>query len=84
MNITEILATNLAARDEEILGYQINIDNYRLAIAKIALEHTGDTILDQAMQEFAQQLEESMQQNIIEQRKAIIIRDVIADQLAKS
>jgi hypothetical protein len=84
MTITEILATNLAARDEEVLGYQINIDNYRLAIAKIAIEHTGDSALDQAMQEFAQQLEESLQQNIIEQRKAIIIRDVIADQLAES
>jgi hypothetical protein len=84
MNITEILTTNLAARDEEVLGYQINIDNYRLAIAKIAIEHTGDSNLDLAMQEFAQQLEESLQQNIIEQRKAIIIRDVIADQLAES
>jgi len=84
MTTTEILATNLAARDEEVLGYQINIDNYRLAIAKIAIEHTGDSSLDLAMQEFAQQLEENMQQNIIEQRKAIIIRDVIADQLAES
>jgi len=84
MDTTEILTTNLAARDEEVLGYQINIDNYRLAIAKIAIEHTGDSLLDQAMQEFAKQLEESLQQNIIEQRKAIIIRDVIADQLAES
>jgi hypothetical protein len=84
MTTTEILATNLAARDEEVLGYQINIDNYRLAIAKIAIEHTGESVLDQAMQEFAKQLEESLQQNIIEQRKAIIIRDVIADQLAES
>lgn len=84
MNTAEILTANLDARNDEILGYQINIDNYRLAVAKIALEHTGDTVLDLAMQEFAQQLEESMQQNIIEQRKAIIIRDVIADQLAES
>lgn len=84
MNTAEILTANLDARNDEILGYQINIDNYRLAVAKIALDHTGDTVLDLAMQEFAQQLEESMQQNIIEQRKAIIIRDVIADQLAES
>ena len=84
MNTAEILASNLDARNDEILGYQINIDNYRLAVTKIAVEHTGDTVLDLAMQEFAQQLEESMQQNIIEQRKAIIIRDVIADQLAES
>lgn len=84
MNTSEILTANLAAREDEVVGYQINIDNYRLAIAKIAIEHTGDSLLDQAMQEFAKQLEESMQQNIIEQRKAIIIRDVIADQLAES
>lgn len=84
MNTTEILTANLAARVDEIVGYQINIDNFRLAIAKIAKEHTGDSVLDLAMQEFAKQLEESMQQNIIEQRKAMIIHDVIADQLAES
>jgi hypothetical protein len=84
MNTFEILTANLAAREDEIVGYQINIDNYRLAVAKIALEHTSDSILDVAMQEFATQLEDNLQQNMIEQRKAIIIRDVIADQLAES
>jgi hypothetical protein len=84
MDTTEILTANLAARVDEIISYQINIDNFRLAIAKIAKEHTGDSALDLAMQEFAAQLEENMQQNIIEQRKAMIIHDVIADQLAES
>ena len=84
MNTSEILTANLAAREDEIVGYQININNYRLAVAKITLEHTSDSALDVAMQEFATQLEDNLQQNIIEQRKAMIIRDVIADQLAKS
>ena len=84
MNTTEILTANLAAREDEIVGYQINIDNYRLAVAKIAMEHTSDSALDVAMQEFATQLEDNLQQNMIEQRKAMIIRDVIADQLSES
>lgn len=77
----EILTEALSARKDEILGYQINIDNYRLAIEKIDREHGGTSPLDIAMKEFRQQLDGLLQSSLIEQRKAKIIHDVIEQQL---
>lgn len=77
MNKLETLKSALTARDEEILGYQINIDNYARAIDKINAEH-GDK---PAIVEFRDRLAEMLEQNKTEQLKTQIIRDVIADQL---
>lgn len=73
----EILQSALLARDEEILGYQINIDNYDRAISKINAEHADNS----AIIEFRDHLTELLASSRTEQLKAIIIRDVIADQL---
>lgn len=81
MTRAAILQTALATRDEEVLGYQINIDNFRLALAKIAAEHAGNSDMDVAMRAFALDLQERLRTSLIEQRKAQIIRDVIAQQL---
>lgn len=81
MTKSEILTEALSARKDEILGYQINIDNYRLAMEKIDREHGGTTELDAAMREFRQQLDGLLQSSLIEQRKAQIIHDVIEMQL---
>lgn len=81
MTRDKILQTALAARDEEIENYQINIDNYTLAIGVINAEHTGTSEMDVAMRQFAVQLDELLTSSLIEQRKAQIIRDVIAAQL---
>jgi len=71
----EILAMSLEARDQEVLGYQINIDNYRLAIADI--EASGDTDLS----DFAEQLRGLLKSELLEQKKAKVMRRVIAQQL---
>jgi len=81
MNKQEILTQALNQRHQEILEYQINIDNYTLAIEKINKEHIGESPIDEAMMEFKAQLEGLLQSSLIEQRKAMIIRDVIQDQL---
>jgi SMC interacting uncharacterized protein involved in chromosome segregation len=77
MNKLETLQSNLTARDEEIMGYQINIDNFTRAIAKIDLEHLGNV----PMQQFRDQLQSNLDSSLIEQLKSKIIREVIADQL---
>lgn len=77
MNKLETLQSALAAREDEILGYQINIDNYIRAIAKINAEHADNP----AMVEFRDRLTDMLESHKTEQLKAIIIRDVIADQL---
>jgi hypothetical protein len=79
MNKLQTLQSALDAREDEILGYQINIDNYIRAIAKIEAEHTDKP----AMIEFRDRLLEMLEGHKTEQLKAIIIRDVIADQLAE-
>jgi hypothetical protein len=77
MTRTEILQSALTARDQEIMEYQINIDNYSRAIAKINAEYAGNP----AMQQFRDQLQANLDSSITEQLKAQIIRDVVADQL---
>lgn len=79
MNKLETLRSALAAREDEILGYQINIDNYTRAIAKINSEHVDNP----AMVEFRDRLIDMLDSHQTEQLKAIIIRDVIADQLTE-
>ena len=50
---------------------------YRLALEEIAKNYADDANLD----EFAARLNDLLQSSIIEQRKEIIMRDVIAKQL---
>lgn len=78
MNKLKRLQSALEMREDEILGYQINIDNYKLAIVKINAEYSDNP----AMIEFRDRLSDLLSTNQTEQLKAIIIRDVIADQLA--
>lgn len=79
MNKIETLKSALATRSDEIDGYQINIDNYIRAIAKIEANYADNP----AMVEFGERLKELLEQHKTEQLKAIIIRDVVADQLAE-
>jgi hypothetical protein len=79
MNKLETLRPALNGRNEEIMGYQINIDNYIRAIVKINAEHASNP----AMIEFRDRLADMLESHKTEQLKAIIIRDVIADQIAE-
>ena len=77
MNKLETLKSALIGRNEEISNYQINIDNYTRAISKINVEYADNP----AIVEFGDRLKEMLEQHYTEQLKAIIIRDVIADQV---
>lgn len=77
MNKTEFFKTHIENRDKEILEYQINIDNFTRAIAKIETEYTDSV----EMSAFKTQLEKLLKENQTEQLKSIIIRDVMVDQL---
>lgn len=79
MNKLDTLQSALNARNDEIMGYQINIDNYIRAIDKINAEHADNS----AMIEFRDKLTDMLASHKTEQLKAIIIRDVIADQLTE-
>ena len=79
MNKLKILKSALESRNDEIENYQINIDNYTLAIEKINAEH-GD---NQPIVEFRDNLSNLLESHKIEQLKSIIIRDVIAEQITE-
>jgi hypothetical protein len=69
----EILTLSLEGRKKEVTEYQVNIDNFRLAIAKI-----GD---DLELVEFKKQLEELLRTSLYEQRKAQTMLEVVQSQL---
>ena len=77
MNKLDILAPALEGRDQELLGYQINIDNYILAIAKINADYADNEDLIAFRDELQGRLNEELRQQL----RSKIIRDVIADQL---
>jgi hypothetical protein len=79
MNKQETLSAALTGRNEEIENYQINIDNYERAIAKINAEYANN----EKMIEFRDRLKGLLAEHYTEQLKAIIMRDVVADQLAE-
>jgi len=79
MNKLDILKPALEGRHSEILEYQVNIDNYTRAIAKIDAEYADHA----ALGEFKARLQDLLDSSRTEQLKAIIIRDVIAEQIAE-
>ena len=71
----ELLSAALEARKKEVTEYQVNIDNFTLAIDKIKD--------DSELLEFKKQLEELLRTSIYEQRKAKVMLEVIESQLEK-
>jgi hypothetical protein len=69
----KILNAAMTARVKEVTEYQVNIDNFRLAILRI-----GD---DVEMQDFKTNLQNLLASSLLEQRKAQIMLDVIKSQL---
>lgn len=79
MKKIEILQSALNVREDEVLNYQVNIDNYVRAIAKIDAEYADNP----SMIAFRDRLATLLEEHKTEQLKAIVIRDVIADQLSE-
>lgn len=74
----EILAAALEAREQEVMHYQINIDNYALALEQIsALPPDERTELSG----FADQLRTLLASEKLEQKKAKVMLAVVKQQL---
>lgn len=74
----EILKMALDARVQEVMHYQINIDNYALALAKIHAMSAEDRA---ELAGFAEQLHTLLASEKLEQKKARIMLDVIRAQV---
>lgn len=81
MNKLDILQDALKQRDDEVFGYQINIDNYRRAIAKLDNAKYENPQIAAAMVKFKDDLSGLLATEEIEQEKARLIRAVIVEQL---
>lgn len=75
----EILEMSLKAREQEVMHYQINIDNYTLALEEISqMSPEGRA----EMSSFATQLAELLASEKLEQKKAKIMLAVVKRQVA--
>jgi len=77
MNKHEILKDALVAREQEIMGYQINIDNYTLAIEHIKTSGNED------LADFCQKLESLLASEKLEQKKAKVMLFVVQQPLGE-
>lgn len=73
----ELLKLALEARQREVVEYEVNINNFRLAIDKIDAEHSDKP----EMLEFSDRLKDLLSSSLTEQLKAIIMLEVIEQQL---
>jgi hypothetical protein len=74
----EILQLSLEAREQEVMHYQINIDNYTLALAaieKMSAEEKAE------LSSFVDQLKGLLTSEKLEQKKARIMLAVIQQQI---
>jgi len=74
----EILALSLDGRKQEIMHYQINIDNYTIALEEIAKLPMAD---QQELSAFTDQLNSLLTSEKLEQKKAKIMLTVIQKQM---
>jgi hypothetical protein len=74
----EILRINLDARVQEVMHYQINIDNYTLALENIASMNADDRA---ELSGFADQLRGLLASERLEQKKAKVMLMVLQQQL---
>jgi hypothetical protein len=75
----EILKMSLEARIQEVMGYQINIDNYTIALSEISKKSQEDQA---ELSEFADQLSHLLASEKLEQKKAEIMLAVIQQQVS--
>ena len=78
MTKQEILTAAATHREMEVMQHQINIDNYRLAIAEIEQNYTGQA----HMEAFAEQLRGLLISSTQEQDKEKVLLKVIQMQLS--
>jgi hypothetical protein len=74
----EILAVNLEAREQEVMHYQINIDNYTLALDNIDAMSAADRY---ELSGFVDQLTGLLASERLEQKKAKVMLAVLKQQL---
>ena len=74
----EILSLSLEARIQEVMLYQINIDDYSIALQKISEMEPSEQL---ELTEFSKQLQGLLASEQLEQKKAKLMLSVIQQQV---
>jgi hypothetical protein len=74
----EVLSLSLEARIQEVMHYQINIDNYTIALEQISKLPSDEQT---ELSEFIQQLTSLLASEKLEQKKAKIMLNVLKQQM---
>lgn len=74
----EILAMSVDAREQEVMHYQINIDNYSIALKMISEMEPSEQV---ELNDFSKQLRELLASEKLEQKKAKLMLAVIKEQV---
>jgi hypothetical protein len=83
INVKEKLLENLLHRQNEVQEYQLDIDNYEIAIERIPKDFPKGHILHSKMQDFKKSLDDLLFSSKVEQAKAITMLKVIEQRLEK-
>ena len=75
---SQIISASLDARLKEVMHYQINIDNYSMALAMIGEMEPGEQA---ELAGFVEQLKGLLASSILEQKKAKVMLAVIERQV---
>jgi hypothetical protein len=75
----QIITAALEGREQEVMHYQINIDNYSLALQQIDLLPPDEQV---EMREFSKQLRELLTSEKLEQKKSKIMLAVMKAQVS--
>lgn len=74
----EILTSSMEAREQEVMHYQINIDNYTLALDEVSKMSAEDRA---ELAGFAEQLRTLLASERLEQKKSKIMLNVLKQQI---
>jgi L-rhamnose mutarotase len=78
MTREDILKAALDGREQEIMHYQINIDNYSIALQEIDKLSPSEQL---ELKDFSEQLRNLLASEILEQKKAKIMLSVLKAQV---
>ena len=78
MTREEILSATYKAREQEIMHYQINIDNYTIALEELGNMSASDAV---ELSGFADQIRNLLASEKLEQKKAKLMMTVVKRQI---
>ena len=81
LNVKEKLIENLLHRQNEVQEYQLDIDNYEIAIKRLPKDYPKGHVLHNKMKDFKKSLEDLLLSCMVEQAKAITMLKVVEHRL---